>query len=294
MNYRYTSRQTSSGFTLIELLVVIAIIAILAAILFPVFATAREKARQATCASNLKQLGLAFIQYEQDYDEYFPVGTPSQIAGDEHKSGWATAIYPYVKTYAVYSCPDDLYTPPNLYNKCSYYMSWALTGYNNGTPTNPGPPMLLSQLMSPSQSVELAECTKNYWSLPTTAIPLGDNSPTACGFSANSTLTVGSYAMGPLGGSEYLSNPAIDLVSTYLPPRHSGGANYLAFDGHVKWLIGTQVSPGYTYWPHDPISTYSELPSWYEDYAGTLNAASTTTMTNQAGTAHFVMTFSGV
>ena len=67
--------KSNRGFTLIELLVVIAIIAILAAILFPVFAKAREKARQITCASNLKQIGLGFTQYIQDYDERLPCGT---------------------------------------------------------------------------------------------------------------------------------------------------------------------------------------------------------------------------
>jgi len=101
--------QKRTGFTLIELLVVIAIIAILAAILFPVFAKAREKARQTSCLSNNKQLGLAFIQYVQDYDERYP-GTPAY--GD----GWAGLIYPYVKSTGVYNCPDDSSNPGNMPN----------------------------------------------------------------------------------------------------------------------------------------------------------------------------------
>jgi prepilin-type N-terminal cleavage/methylation domain-containing protein len=88
------------GFTLIELLVVIAIIAILAAILFPVFAKAREKARQTTCTSNMKQLGLAFLQYIQDNDEHFPNSI-------NYGSGWAGHVYPYVKATGTYVCPDD-------------------------------------------------------------------------------------------------------------------------------------------------------------------------------------------
>jgi prepilin-type N-terminal cleavage/methylation domain-containing protein len=91
------------GFTLIELLVVIAIIAILAAILFPVFAKVREKARQTTCASNLKQLGLAFVQYTQDYDETGPVHT----ATGGSAIGWAGELYPYVKSKGLFTCPDD-------------------------------------------------------------------------------------------------------------------------------------------------------------------------------------------
>ena len=98
-----------SGFTLIELLLVIAIISLLAAILFPVFATAREKARRTSCASNEKQLGLGLMQYAQDNDENLPSGIFSTQAGNwwTPVSGWAGPIYPYVRSVAVFQCPDD-------------------------------------------------------------------------------------------------------------------------------------------------------------------------------------------
>ncbi len=99
-----------AGFTLIELLVVIAIIAILAAILFPVFARAREKARQSSCMSNVKQLNLGILQYVQDYDEVFPthgwVDTAVWPNGQTGGNPWHVRIYPYVKNIQVYSCPS--------------------------------------------------------------------------------------------------------------------------------------------------------------------------------------------
>jgi len=92
------------GFTLIELLVVIAIIAILAAILFPVFAKAREKARQATCMSNCKQIGLAFMMYVQDYDELFP---SVYGWGSYALAYYPSQLMPYMKSVKMWTCPDD-------------------------------------------------------------------------------------------------------------------------------------------------------------------------------------------
>ncbi len=93
------------AFTLIELLVVIAIIAILAAILFPVFAQAREKARAISCISNLKQQGLAAVMYVQDYDEVYPPGTIRGTTGAVVES-WKQLLLPYEKTFGIYECPD--------------------------------------------------------------------------------------------------------------------------------------------------------------------------------------------
>src|ERR1700753_1400447 len=101
----FSSKRQSHGFTLIELLVVIAIIAILAAILFPVFAQAREKARAISCLSNGKQLALSFMQYSQDFDEKFPNGINWYFPGG---NGWASQLYPYTKSNNVYKCPDDI------------------------------------------------------------------------------------------------------------------------------------------------------------------------------------------
>lgn len=117
--------KSHSGFTLIELLVVIAIIAILAAILFPVFSRAREQARKASCSSNLRQIGLGIMQYSQDYDETLPLFSLSTTSykgfsgyGTNGDDGvrWADSIYPYIKSTQVFDCPSgDKRTQP--YNR---------------------------------------------------------------------------------------------------------------------------------------------------------------------------------
>src|ERR1700684_1968201 len=102
--------KKSEGFTLIELLVVIAIIAILSAILFPVFAKVREKARQTSCASNEKQLALGVLQYIQDYDSYYPRGNQGKDMGGwvgfTTNNSWQSLVMPYIKSTNVFFCPD--------------------------------------------------------------------------------------------------------------------------------------------------------------------------------------------
>ena len=131
-------RTNKVGFTLIELLVVIAIIAILAAILFPVFAQAREKARQISCASNEKQLGLAFTQYVQDNDERYPYAAETIDGGawwGEKNSVWPEEISSYVNTYKAYDCPDDSKTGINTWEGTS--ISYAVNGIISFNSTGP-------------------------------------------------------------------------------------------------------------------------------------------------------------
>jgi len=130
----------NTGFTLIELLVVIAIIAILAAILFPVFAKVREKARAISCTSNLKQMGLAILQYNQDYDETYPLTNVGTNCDD-----WAQEIYPYVKSENVYKCPDNpdgaRFNPTNTWNSGAGSPNTSWMGQSNWLPgSQPIPP----------------------------------------------------------------------------------------------------------------------------------------------------------
>jgi prepilin-type N-terminal cleavage/methylation domain-containing protein/prepilin-type processing-associated H-X9-DG protein len=108
------------GFTLIELLVVIAIIAILAAILFPVFARARENARRASCQSNLKQIALGFKQYIQDYDELYPVATAGTINGSAATPSWPFQLNSYLKSQQIFQCPSDSTAADNTYMSYGY------------------------------------------------------------------------------------------------------------------------------------------------------------------------------
>ncbi|HEY3330432.1 MAG TPA: DUF1559 domain-containing protein [Capsulimonadaceae bacterium] len=242
------------AFTLIELLVVIAIISILAAILFPVFATAREKARQTACLSDMKQIGLAYAQYEQDYDEVVPCGRNPFGWG----LGWAGQIYPYVKSAAAFVCPND--TGPG--DVVSYAANSNLVAYS----AVPLPmPVQLSKMTSPAKTVMLFEIINSSGYVVATetagsAAGNGLDKVTAnCLNGANGGGGAGhlKYATGLLGNACVANTnpPSCDRTDTNmtaagsyytsLAGSHSGAANYLLADNHVKALQPTQVSAGY-------------------------------------------------
>ncbi len=229
------------GFTLIELLVVIAIIAILAAILFPVFAKAREKARQTTCLSNEKQLGLGFLQYIQDNEEKLPTGI---IGGaDRFGTSWDGQIYPYVKSAAVYRCPDD----PNSGTSPNYPLSYAANadalrndapGWSHGSIsafTAPTKTVMLMEIQDWVDDFTTPRTTVAYWNAPVSeGLDLFASTPSATPVGAKRIET------GPMGSTGYN-----DPGTTPDKGRHSDGSNFLFFDGHAKWLRGSAVSNGY-------------------------------------------------
>jgi prepilin-type N-terminal cleavage/methylation domain-containing protein/prepilin-type processing-associated H-X9-DG protein len=159
-----------SGFTLIELLVVIAIIAILAAILFPVFARAREKARQASCLSNQKQIGLGLMMYVQDYDEK----TPVQFNGWDQPL-WRDVILPYIKNGQVYQCPSDgnaWGTPHQASYGMNAYWKVIQNGWNWAYY---GCSVSLSELQAPADTILMADNRDGDWpvNLPVDVYPGG-------------------------------------------------------------------------------------------------------------------------
>ena len=228
------SRQFGRGFTLIELLVVIAIIAILAAILFPVFAKAREKARQISCASNMKQIGLGFMQYSQDNDEVFPNDGTGQCGAH----GWAGRIYPYVKSTAIYKCPDDSKPPSGTRVPISYTSNRNFSNRPSGNWIG----ATLAQMTAPASTVNLYETT-GLTVDPTNASEgssavgegTGDNNGN-CGTADQST--------GPEGNPSYPNTNSNYSDLAFPQGRHTNGSEYLLSDGHVKYLMGTAVSPG--------------------------------------------------
>lgn len=263
-------RHSKQGFTLIELLVVIAIIAILAAILFPVFQKVRENARRASCQSNEKQIGLAFIQYTQDADESLPTthfGTPV---------GWAGQIYPYIKSTGVFKCPDDPTASVTKNGMTAVPVSYAINGALQG-PGNSG--MFLPIFVAPASTILLLETigsavvvdqvdegTKNF----TTAPIANWESCTADGEYDRGFWGGGgdNYATGPIGGRTENGTAA-----------HTNGANYLACDGHVKWLLPSQVSSGWqAYTPTAPQNNHeaAAVGSMFIDAGLTQKAQMTT------------------
>ena len=233
-------KPSRHGFTLIELLVVIAIIAILAAILFPVFQKVRENARRASCQSNLKQLGLAFTQYTQDSDEKFPAGIVPSVGGRKG-IGWAGRIYSFVKSTGVYKCPDDSTAANNNLVPVSYAMNASLN-------TDAYDGQALAQFNSPASTVNLSEITGVQANITD---PLETNSSTASAADYGDNLIdsdwQGNNQQCCGGGPQYatgqikVTGGSGDHLATTKLARHSDAANYLLLDGHVKWLRGSQV-----------------------------------------------------
>jgi prepilin-type N-terminal cleavage/methylation domain-containing protein/prepilin-type processing-associated H-X9-DG protein len=251
MNLKYTSRS-KRAFTLIELLVVIAIIAILAAILFPVFAKAREKARQITCASNEKQLGLAFLQYIEDYDEMMPSGTAPGVSDTDLRVGWAGQIYTYVKSTGIFACPDDPTTVGAGENPVSYLYNASFSW-----PINGGFPWMNSAIMdSPASTVLLFEASG--YEAPLTT-PGETSSATAVGWTGWTPTNIpggtGMYETGYMGsGTQQQSTVPPGGNGQYAAKTgwHTDQSNFLFADGHVKALHGASISPGFA-----PVSSTS-------------------------------------
>lgn len=235
------------GFTLIELLIVIAIIAILAAILFPVFARARENARRSACQSNLKQIGLGLAQYTQDYDERMPIQqganvlnfmTPAATTppGTPLTMNLFYQIYPYIKNTGVYRCPSGAPFPdtgtlrPTATNNTSYVMNGVVLhdDANTGT-TNPHQPALNIAVIPNAAEIivvqEFAFATNSYLQRPRPNV-------------------VGSgYRYDYWHGSNTYSTATCPNV-TCIADEHFGGGNLLFCDGHVKWRDVTTMHAG--------------------------------------------------
>ncbi|MEI6499614.1 MAG: DUF1559 domain-containing protein [Armatimonadota bacterium] len=225
-----------SGFTLIELLVVIAIIAILAAILFPVFAKAREKARQTSCLSNMKQIGTAAVMYRSDYDETNvrhesgqcaggspcagPIGDvdslPLGTAGPLGNMSWRTALLPYMKNWQVFICPSDKTL--------------------NGT-VRQGGACNLPKLGYSLVGSTVAAVSSQYWFGRGDTI-VGDPSQTIIIADGSGAMHVCPYHWcgGTCGDSATPYNPNTGIKASDVgTARHNDGVNFAYYDGHAKW-----------------------------------------------------------
>ncbi len=266
--------RVRSAFTLIELLVVIAIIAILAAILFPVFAQARESARQTSCLSNTKQLNLGILQYVQDYDEKFPIwcfgvnndpnqwaplfgpGTPDKPWGvwKNRHFGWDKAVQPYVKNVQIFRCPSTGDGPAQENagtddSDVTGAVAYGLNAHLSGR--DPGDPLLsrnLAGVRFPATCIMLAEVSRANSTGETTCevnwLEWGYNG--GHDRQLNGDNNAGNAGWDGNDGGGYKTNynalchqgTGTYWGNTAALRHHKGGANYAFVDGHSKWYTG--------------------------------------------------------
>lgn len=289
MNTVTMRRGRSSAFTLIELLVVIAIIAILAAILFPVFAQAREKARSTACLSNCKQIDLAILMYTQDFDEAFPhfsqycfrIPNPLLPNDPNHPAGvrqmWQATVYPYTKNWQLFSCPSDNSNIPTDAFTTFYMLSY---GYNYGylsvlnTGADPGcgtaqwfQSVTLATVQTPANIVAITD--NGGKALYNVQVPPG---ATTLGSMVNPPDAWPSqyYFYGPsqvgwgLNCADYFQGTQWGDTDGFAF-RHTNGGNAAMVDGHAKFFrvlgglaIGTNYNP--------KVSCTSTLVTDYSQY----------------------------
>ena len=222
-----------NAFTLIELLVVIAIIAILAAILFPVFAQAQEKARQTACLSNLKQIGTAAIMYSQDYDEHIVPTELGGAAGDAQEYYWGDMIYPYAKNWQFLQCPSANQKIAFKTGITTYSQQWS---YNYGIND-----IIAADCVSSDdpacRHIGVAGQLQAALPTPASAILIADNLPAATdtGDGDGTVLGYGRHEINWQWSKRNSTRLSVGGKSQDGYPRHSGGFVLVFADGHSKW-----------------------------------------------------------
>jgi prepilin-type N-terminal cleavage/methylation domain-containing protein/prepilin-type processing-associated H-X9-DG protein len=239
------AKRASGAFTLIELLVVIAIIAILAAILFPVFAQAREKARQAACISNQKQMILATLQYIQDHDETWPIAVPGVVGAEAPQvywrqfgradfftpnggSQWPVAIQPYLKNLDVYWCPsaEDRIPVTGTYPDAlrTSYMTYVPNGYLNAWPQADTP--------APTQVIAYTEIGKQRWYQYWRPFPEPTTANVAAAHASGAGVFLFQWRASLPNCTQLAAHVNVGNRSWFV---HGEGTNNAYMDGHVKW-----------------------------------------------------------